>query len=607
MKVLCGGAAGLVLAALVGGLAGGQAMAATASAQQSIKFQNAGPGKPVETINLSALGAQAAREAAAAPKSSAGPNEARQRPFRTFRPQRPYSEAQARALAPAATAVSTIVDESTLHHPAFSGSAFNGIDHNDQRIIADGGNQFSLEPPDQALAVGAGFVVESVNNAIQVFDRNGHALLSAPVSMNRFFNQPSEYNRVNGQFGPFLSDPRAYFDAETRHFIVSEWGTLNDASGNPLNISVQWVAVSATSDPTQGWNIYSYETTNSQFFGCPCLPDFDQLGMDAHGIYVSNNLFSLIDGSFVGAILYALPKKAMEAGSLPYVLQTAPIPFDFSIHPTVTPPGAMFANENGGSEYLVENLDDLTDTGASNLVNVWSITGTRTLRGTSPNLFLNEATVKALKVSAVLPPAVQKDGPRPLGNSLGDPAPYLNPDDGRFSATPVYVNGTITATSSTAVLNPDSSVSSGVAFYQFGVAGDGAGGFTVGVTKKAIISAPHGNQLLYPAVGMTPAGVGVIGVTLVGPNWFPATASINVPEFVQPRIVVQAHGGQADDGFTAYAQYGGNGVGRWGDYGAASVDGTGTVWIANEYVPDDAIYPRSSLANWGTFITPLKP
>ena len=39
--------------------------------------------------------------------------------------------------------------------------------------------------------------------------------------------------------------------------------------------------------------------------------------------------------------------------------------------------------------------------------------------------------------------------------------------------------------------------------------------------------------------------------------------------------------GQApDDGFTAYKPYGGNGVGRWGDYSAAVADGNGNIWMA---------------------------
>ena len=43
----------------------------------------------------------------------------------------------------------------------------NGLTHRDQRL-ANGGNQFSLEPPDQGLCAGGGFVVETVNSVIRV-------------------------------------------------------------------------------------------------------------------------------------------------------------------------------------------------------------------------------------------------------------------------------------------------------------------------------------------------------------------------------------------------------------------------------------------------------
>src|SRR6185437_11392281 len=49
---------------------------------------------------------------------------------------------------------------------------FNGLTHRDQRL-SNNGNQFSLEPPDQGLAVSGGYVVEAVNDAVAVYDRSG--------------------------------------------------------------------------------------------------------------------------------------------------------------------------------------------------------------------------------------------------------------------------------------------------------------------------------------------------------------------------------------------------------------------------------------------------
>ncbi|HEV2365164.1 MAG TPA: hypothetical protein VGS12_13315 [Caulobacteraceae bacterium] len=488
--------------------------------------------------------------------------------------------------------------------------SFTGLTHYDQRILADNGNQFSLEPPDQALAVGNRFVLEVVNNAIQIYDGKGNALLSAPVSTNRFMNQVSAINRsYENEEGPFLSDPRAYYDAATGHFFVSEWATLNDASGNPLFISVQFLAVSATNDPTGNWYIYSWETTNSNTPGCPCLPDFNMLGADANGIYVSNNLFSLFTGGFVGATIYALPKAGLETATNVTLSQFPILPNDFSIHPTALPPNVSGASEANGTEYAVEAEDDLTNSGTAKSVNVWAISGTNTLTSASPALTLNAVSVPAEKVNAVLPPAPQMDGTRPLGASLSPPGPVptLNPDDGRFSAMPYYVNGQVYAVASTAVV-ASSTVKTGVATYILNVSG-GAPALAASVAAQSIISAPGNRHLLYPAVAVNSLGQAAIGVTITGAKLFPSTAVILTGTFGPPTINLSAAGAVPADGFTGYTALnpGGGGVERWGDYGEGAVGSDGSFYFGNEYVPDPNVYPRSTYANWGTYITHVKP
>ncbi|HEU5199827.1 MAG TPA: hypothetical protein VFU32_09330, partial [Ktedonobacterales bacterium] len=47
------------------------------------------------------------------------------------------------------------------------GTNFDGLDFFNQRF-ANGGNQFSVEPPDQGLCAGNGFVVESVNDVLRM-------------------------------------------------------------------------------------------------------------------------------------------------------------------------------------------------------------------------------------------------------------------------------------------------------------------------------------------------------------------------------------------------------------------------------------------------------
>ena len=71
--------------------------------------------------------------------------------------------------------------------------SFDGLNFFDQRF-ANNGNQFSVEPPDQGLCVGNGFVMESVNNAIKIYDTAGN-LLVGPIDDNTFYGYPAAINR----------------------------------------------------------------------------------------------------------------------------------------------------------------------------------------------------------------------------------------------------------------------------------------------------------------------------------------------------------------------------------------------------------------------------
>src|SRR6201987_6212152 len=104
---------------------------------------------------------------------------------------------------------------------------FQGLSEFDQAFLVFAGVNGvngELEPPDQALAVGNGFVLESVNDAIAAYDTSGHIL--AAEALNPFLEQAPQatIDPTTGaivSFGPFISDPRILYDASTGHFFVS--------------------------------------------------------------------------------------------------------------------------------------------------------------------------------------------------------------------------------------------------------------------------------------------------------------------------------------------------------------------------------------------------
>jgi hypothetical protein len=83
------------------------------------------------------------------------------------------------------------------------------------------------------------------------------------------------------------------------------------------------VAVSATSDPTGAWKLFSFDTSDDGDFGtpahtgCPCLPDQPLVGANGDGLFISTNEFQLLPRNFPfnGAQIYAFSRTALETAS----------------------------------------------------------------------------------------------------------------------------------------------------------------------------------------------------------------------------------------------------------------------------------------------------
>src|SRR5260370_10094697 len=481
-------------------------------------------------------------------------------------------------------------------------NGFNGITHRDQRL-ADNGNQFSLEPPDQGLAVGNGFVVEAVNNAIAVYDQSGNLLLG-PMALNRFFGLPSEIVRSIPAFGPFLSDPRVYFDKDTNTFFTTEVEIdTNSATGafltGPAARSRTFIAV--THDPTATWTVLSNNTTNDggQFGPCPCFGDQPLIGADANGFYISTNGFSIRTQGFGGGELYAIPKGALATGSITTVvrfnhLTEADMPFAFSIQPASTPPGGAFATANNGTEYFVSALDFSNE--LDNRLVVWALMNTASLN-TTPALHLANAVVNT-EVYGAPPSAQQKPGATPLADSVGNHEELLASNDDRLQQV-VFADGKLW-TALNSVAQPDNGPLRVGASWFILTPASTSGSVSATVANQGYVVANQ-NYVLFPAIGVNAAGKGVISFTLAGPDFFPSAAFATLDAANGAGdIQIAAPGALPDDGFTGYSAFGGARVGRWCDYSAAAACESANIWLATEYIPNS---PRTANGNLGTFVT----
>ena len=86
-------------------------------------------------------------------------------------------------------------------------SGFPGIN----AVDSERDNGFDLEPPDQALCVGNGSVLEAVNDSIAVYRIDGRRLAGS-ISLNDFFRREDSIQ---------VSDPRCMYDPEAKRFFVT--------------------------------------------------------------------------------------------------------------------------------------------------------------------------------------------------------------------------------------------------------------------------------------------------------------------------------------------------------------------------------------------------
>jgi hypothetical protein len=533
-------------------------------------------------------------------------------------------------------------------------ASFDGLNHRDQRT-ANGGNQFSIEPPDQGLCAGNGFVMESLNDVLRVYDRSGNALVGV-IDLNTFYGYPPAINRTTGRFGQFVTDPSCYFDSDTqRWFNVVLTLEVNPVNGAFLGPNHLDLAVSRTSDPTGSWTIYRIPaqndgtegTPNHNCAGGPCLGDFPHLGADGNGFYITTNEYPFFGDGFHAAQVYALSKRALASGaSTVSVTQIDTIGAvggnpGFTVWPATTPAGG-YANDLGGTEYFLSSMagEEANGNGTDNRLALWALSNTSSLNSASPAITLRNAIVPVTTYSQP-PKADQKAGNIPLGECVNDtttPTPAgigcwrlllaaepahdevesrLDTSDTRMQQV-VFANGKVWGSLGTAV-SVGGATKAGVAFYVVDpkISATSLAGSIVKQGQFGVA----GNHLSYPNVGVTASGRGVITFTLVGADHYPsaAFAGLDAASGAGPVQVAREGLGPAD-GFTSYKAFVGNPPRtRWGDYGATAVDGN-NIWIASEYIAQTCTLSqwltapigacnntRTSLANWGTRISLIKP
>lgn len=511
-------------------------------------------------------------------------------------------------------------------------SGFEGLNQYKQRT-SDGGNQWTVSPPDQALCAGGGQVLEGVNNAFQVYDASTQQPLSGVVSANQLLWGDHEINRTTSVGSPHqIGDPGCVYDAGTNRFYVSEYDIDSTASGASTGRFYLDVAVSPVGTALGTWTTWRIDVTDDgtngtpSHAGCPCFGDFPHLATDANGLYITTNEFPWSTAGFDWSQVYAISKAGLTSGAA----TLSATQFDTSGMDTLdgTQVGGYSlspAVSNGTSYapnrmYFLSSDADTVGTSSRQIV-LWTLTNTASIDTDPGSMELTDAIVPT-QLYADAPPTDQRAGSTPLADCLNVTAcskvllgkvdkfkefeSSYDSNDARMAQS-AYADGLVWGALTTGV-DIGGTTKAGTAYFVVDPT-------SASLVKQGVV-AVAGNNLTYPAIGVTPAGHAVVGVSLGGGDYYPSAAYFRIdasPTTGTSGISVVGAGAGPWDDFTAYRAYAYNRP-RFGDYGAAAVVGD-TVWIANEYIAQSCSLAafqqapvgtcggtRTALANWSTHI-----
>lgn len=438
----------------------------------------------------------------------------------------------------------------------------------------DEGTCGGLLVPDGALAASPSYLLEVSNFCFKVLNPSTGVVLAGPTLLAKFYSTTE------------VSDERALYDPVNQRFIMI---------GDDHARNLIFLAVTQSSNPTLGWNIYSFSAAGS------CNPgngDFPSLGQtlqepgDAKGgIYLAWNIACPPNGAqvFVGVVSKTL---AYTGSSISSISGFQGLSINGTHVDSVQPVNVMNPGDHPRGEFLINSFDQYFGGGfcakGCNGVVVWDFYNGVPASGGSQSL----TSVVVPTTNTYFPPV---NAPEP-GCAVNTCGPNAGPPI--ISGQATYSAGSIFA-----ALND----SQGILALEVEPFVNDAGAIT-GARKR--------NEICFACGGFSNGGSAYYGtiqpdsernVVMVFSYSAPGTAGCtpNATSCIYPsaayvsRRVTQAQNTFSDEGITLnlgntyYHQLNPEGVNRWGDYSAAAPNYAkpNSFWIEGEY--------SESSGNWG--------
>jgi hypothetical protein len=224
-------------------------------------------------------------------------------------------------------------------------------------VVQDNCASCTIPPPDPNAAVGAGKIVEVVNDLIQVTDRLGAVQCGGAVTLNSFLGTTDS-----------LTDPRVQYDNVNQRFSLSVTISSVSASSTPA----MWVATSESEDPCGSWFVYRL-TFQGSFYPTGTMLDFPMLGQDTHAVLISvrtclrNKNCLDPDGAIFS--VFGLPKSIVYSGGFVqfncFQVDSLTAPVTNAGQPMIASPVSFFLAAVPGTGYKLYRLTNSGGPGAS--------------------------------------------------------------------------------------------------------------------------------------------------------------------------------------------------------------------------------------------------
>lgn len=430
------------------------------------------------------------------------------------------------------------------------------------------GNVLGAVPPDTNADVGPNHIVQMVNTALAIWDKEGTQLVG-PVAINQLWSGFGGLCESTNR-----GDPIVLYDSAADRWLLSQFAFNDGFTDNR-----QCIAISQTGDPTGAYYLYDFLYSTTKF------NDYPHYGVWTDAYYAGVNQFSGSPLSFAGSGVVAYERDKMLAGqpaqqviidlqsSYPNSFTPMPADIDGSYLPPEGMPGYFVTAGTTNTTMDVWTFDVDWDNPANSSFN---LKNTLTVAG------YNGGVCGYSRDCIVQPNGQRLDA---IGQRMMFRLAYrlLNGTDHKLVA-----NHTVVGSDS------DNNIA-GVRWYEFDI--DGTTG-DASVANQGTFNLDDGNSRWMGSAAMDAVGNIGVAYSVSGPSTYPSIRFSGRYQGDPADILTVAEQElKAGEG----SQSGAN---RWGDYSSLSVDPVDdcTFWYTTEYYKAE----NDNSAGWSTYIGSFK-